>query len=56
MNRRDEPRAVLASGINRQTVPPTLLDYFNRFGAVSKAILNVDDNEEPIGSATIVFR
>lgn len=55
-NRGEQLKTVLVSGLNRQTVPGTLRDYFLRFGAVAKAALNLDDNEERTGAATISFR
>lgn len=55
-NRGEQLKTVLVTGLNRQTVPGTLRDYFLRFGPVAKAALNLDDNEERTGAATISFR
>lgn len=56
MNNRETTRTILVKNLNKQTLPDTIMNYFDKFDSVEDVILNADDGGELDGTATVVFK
>ncbi|KAI8388532.1 RNA dependent RNA polymerase-domain-containing protein [Radiomyces spectabilis] len=54
-SRGNEERCIRISNLHRKTVAPTIFDVFAKFGTVEKVEINMDDNDQPDGTAFVLF-
>lgn len=52
----DRSKTIRVSDLNPLTIPPTLMEYFDKFETVRAATLEEDDNGGLAGTAIIVFQ
>lgn len=56
LSNRDSSRAILVKNLNKETLPGTLMNYFDKYEMVEEVSLNFDDNNNLDQTATVVFK